>query len=66
MRWNKENADKNKNSDCVKHLNYKFDYESQWFTLPRTTKNNLKRKTVEWRRFTCRFSYDKIFTFKSF
>lgn len=29
MRWNKENADKNKNSDCVKHLNYKFDHESQ-------------------------------------
>ena len=37
-RSNEQNTGKNKNSDCVKHLNDNFDHGSQWLVLPRATK----------------------------
>ena len=47
IRWNEHITGKDKNSDCVKHLNNHFDHEFRWFVLSRASKNCLKRKILE-------------------
>ena len=47
IRWNEHSTGKDKNSDCVKHLNDHFGHEFQWFVLSRASKNCLKRKILE-------------------
>ena len=47
IRWNEHINGKDKNSDCVKHLNNPFDHEFRWFVLSRASKICLKRKILE-------------------
>ena len=47
IRWNEHSTGKDKNSDCVKHLNDYFGHECQWFVLSRASKSCLKRKILE-------------------
>ena len=46
-RWNAHITGKDKNLDCVKHLNDHFDHEFRWFVLFGASKNCLKRKISE-------------------
>ena len=45
--WNEHITVKNKNSDCVKHLNNHFDHEFRWFVLSHASKSCLKCKILE-------------------
>ena len=47
IRWKEHSTGKNKNSDCMKHLNHNFDHEFRWFVLYRASKNCLKWKILE-------------------
>ena len=47
IRWNEHITGKDKNSDCVKHLNDNFDHEFGWFVLSRASSNCLKCKILE-------------------
>ena len=47
IRWNEHSTGKDKNSDCVKHLNDHFEHEFRWFVLSRASKNCLKHKILE-------------------
>ena len=47
IRWNEHSTGKDKNPDCVKHLNDHFGREFQWFVLSGASKNCLKRKILE-------------------
>ena len=47
IRWNEHSTGKDKNSDCVKHLNDHFDHEFRWFVLSRASKNCLKHKILD-------------------
>ena len=46
-RWNEHITGKDKNSDCVKHLDNHFDHEFRWFVLFCASKSCLKRKILE-------------------
>ena len=52
IRWNEHSTGKDKNSDCVKHLNDNFDHEFRRF-LSRASKNCLKRKIEAYYIKTC-------------
>ena len=47
IKWNEYITEKDKNSDCIKHLNNHFDHDFLWFALSRASKNCLKRKILE-------------------
>ena len=47
IKWNEYNTRKDKNSDCVKHLNNHFDHDFRWFALSPVSKNCLKCKILE-------------------
>ena len=42
MRWNEHITGKDKNSNCVKHLNNYLDHEFRWFVLSRASKKLFK------------------------
>ena len=48
IKWNEHITGKDKNSDCVKHLNSHFDHEFRWSVLSRSFKDCLKRKILEY------------------
>ena len=45
-RRKEHSTERNKNLDCVKHLNNNFNHEFQWFVLSRASKNCLKQETL--------------------
>ena len=47
IRWKEHSTGKDKNSDCVKHLNDNFDQKFRWFVLSRALKNFLKWEILE-------------------
>ena len=47
IRWNEHSTRKDKNSDCVKHVNDHSDHEFRWFVLLRASINCLKRNILE-------------------
>ena len=47
IRWKEHNTGKDKNSDCVKHLNDNFYHEFRCFVLSCASKNCLKGKLLE-------------------
>ena len=47
IRWNEHINEKDKSSDCVRHLKDHFDHEFRWFILSCSFKNYLKRTILE-------------------
>ena len=47
IRWKEHSTERNKNSDCVRHLSDNYNHEFRWFVLSCASKYCLKSKLLE-------------------